>query len=80
LLSLGINSSSRFKLVKIKQVKIYHGTLFVSLLALFEEISHHFIATRTLDGLDFLASLLGIAISNITSSYIHSKQLIRLPD
>ena len=78
LLSFGVNATTRYKLIKITNFKIYLGTLLVFLFALLEELSQYFIPTRSLDIFDLIANIIGISVFTFVSHYFHKKQILKL--
>jgi len=59
-LTLMANLATRGKQMRFKLGSIYWGSLSVLIFVTLEELSQYFVATRTLDLLDYLANLLGI--------------------
>ena len=62
LLTLGVNLSTGNKRVGSGRFRLPAGTLGVLIFVVLEELSQHFIASRTLDAVDLLADLLGIGM------------------
>ncbi len=73
LLTLGVNAVTHFKTVHWRVLKIYRGTLFVSIFVLIEEFSQHFIKTRRLDIMDLSADAAGILLFTLISWFVGSK-------
>ena len=76
-LTLMANLATRGKLMRFKLGSIYWGSLSVLIFVTLEELSQYFVATRTLDLLDYLANLLGILCFTGLSRELMRKTLFR---
>ena len=61
-LTLLTNIACKFRAFKLGQVKVFWGSALVFAFVTVEELSQHFVATRTLDIYDYSADLLGITL------------------
>lgn len=68
-LSFLLNFAFKARSIKLGRWSIYSGTALVVILALFEEFSQHFIATRMFDYFDLLADLTGIFVFALFTRY-----------
>lgn len=68
-LTLGANIGSALRTVRIGPLHVYIGTLGVLLFAVAEEASQYYFPTRTLDGMDLLADVIGIGGATLISCY-----------
>lgn len=66
-LTLFANLASRFRTLSLGGVTLFWGSGAVWLFVTLEEASQHFVETRTLDGLDYLADMLGIVLFTLLS-------------
>lgn len=73
LLTLIANLAFKFKVVNLGKQPIYIGTLLVIIFVTLEELSQHFIPSRTLDIQDLLADSLGISIFTLISFWLNAK-------
>ncbi len=71
MLTLFANLATRCRTLKIKKLSIYWGSLAVWIFVTIEELSQHFLPTRTLDIYDYLADLAGIIIFSGLSSLLN---------
>ena len=62
ILTLFANLATRCRTLKIKKLSIYWGSLAVWIFVTAEELSQHFLPTRSLDIYDYIADLIGIII------------------
>jgi len=76
-LTLMANLATRGKLMRFKLGSIYWGSLSVLIFVTLEELSQYFVATRTLDLLDYFANLLGILCFTGLSRELMRKTLFR---
>ncbi|KZM42173.1 vault protein inter-alpha-trypsin [Marinomonas sp. SBI22] len=76
-LTLMANLATRGKLMRFKLGSIYWESLSVLIFVTLEELSQYFVATRTLDLLDYLANLLGILCFTGLSRELMRKTLFR---
>ncbi|KJZ15233.1 vault protein inter-alpha-trypsin [Marinomonas sp. S3726] len=76
-LTLMANLATRGKQMRFKLGSIYWGSLSVLIFVTLEELSQYFVATRTLDLLDYLANLLGILCFTGLSRELMRKTLFR---
>ncbi len=67
ILTLLINISINFKRIKIRNISIMFGTIFVTSFALVEEFSQYYFPTRTLDITDIIADFIGIFLFTFIS-------------
>ncbi|SFL97616.1 VanZ family protein [Marinobacter zhejiangensis] len=68
LLTLLVNLALELKTIAVtKRVKVYVGTLAVTVFAVAEELSQAWIPSRTLDSLDLAADAIGIALFSLAS-------------
>jgi polysaccharide biosynthesis protein VpsQ len=65
--SLAANFISGFRVLKVKKLGIYWGSLLVILFALVEEISQAYLPNRTFDLMDLLADGLGVLLFSYVS-------------
>lgn len=73
ILTFAFNLASQFKAMSIKNVKLYYGSIVVSMFVIIEEVSQAFIPTRTFDWLDLMADACGIGLFTIASVYTARK-------
>ncbi len=62
-LTLGSNLLTKGKLLSLGSVRMYYGTLFVSLFVTIEEGTQYFIPSRTFDLIDLSADAVGIGVA-----------------
>lgn len=74
LLTLGVNTALKFNTLNFIILRIYVGTLLVTIFVVGEELSQYFIPTRTLDAGDLLADAAGILVFT-TASYLLAAKL-----
>ena len=77
-LTLLANLSCRFGAlnlarIRLPNVNLYWGTLAVWAFVTVEEGSQHFVKTRTFDGLDYVADIIGIGLATFLSAWLHRK-------
>ena len=73
MLTLFANLAAKCRTLKIKGFSIYRGSLAVWVFVTVEELSQHFIPTRTLDIYDYLADLVGIIIFSVFSFLLNRR-------
>ncbi len=73
LLTLTANIAFKFKTILYLNRRIFLGTLLVIIFVIIEELSQHFIPTRTFDIQDLAADSLGIFIFSLFSYWLHTK-------
>lgn len=61
-LTLLANLALRFRVLSVNRLPLYWGTALVTVFVAIEELSQHFIPSRTLDMLDFIADVTGILL------------------
>jgi len=69
-LTLAANMSLKLLHFKISGIKVYWGTMAVTVFVLVEELSQYFIPARTLDIFDLVADFLGIIVFTALSYFI----------
>ncbi len=74
ILTLALNFITNFKCFKLGCIKLYYGTLAVTVFVIFEELSQYYIPNRTLDVYDFLADAVGISLFTLFSYFIAQKR------
>jgi len=74
-LTLGINISTKYKVVRIKNIPIFIGTISVFIFVLIEELSQSFVLTRTMDIDDFYADIIGITVFTIGTYHLKKRQI-----
>lgn len=72
LLALLANVGTRFRITKIFGVRLFTGTLFVSLFMVVEELSQCCFPTRTLDAMDLFADFVGVLSFAALSLYLRA--------
>ena len=77
MLTLLANFASKFKVFKLGNINIFWGTAAVFIFVTAEELSQHFIPTRTLDIYDYLADMAGILSLTWLSSMLAKRNLKR---
>jgi len=70
-LTLGFNIILFFKVYKIGSLKLYYGSIIVSIGVLLEEISQYYIPYRTFSVNDLIADTIGISLFSAISYYVH---------
>jgi VanZ family protein len=70
LLTLAANFVFKLKKITLFSINIYAGSVIVFFFALIEELSQHFIASRTLDANDFIADIIGIVVFSVLTKRI----------
>lgn len=71
LAALGLNLSWRFRTVQCLGLRVYWGTLVVSIFVILEECSQAYIPNRTLDARDLYADAAGIFTFTVLTALIH---------
>ncbi|TKB49171.1 VanZ family protein [Ferrimonas aestuarii] len=61
-LTLLANLALGFRVLSVNRLPLYWGTALVTVFVAIEELSQHFIPSRTLDMLDFIADIIGILL------------------
>lgn len=69
-LALFVNASCRFRSFHLRNIPVYWGTAVVWLFVSAEEASQYFVDTRTLDGLDYMADMIGIGLATLLSAQL----------
>lgn len=69
-LAFCLNLASTFRTINRGCFSIYQGSLVVLLFVTLEELSQAFIPQRTLDGMDYLASVMGIVLFSILTFFV----------
>ena len=77
MLPLFANLAIGCRTLKIKQLSIYWGSLAVWIFVTIEELSQHFLPTRTLDIYDYLADLMGIVIFSYLAFLLNRRFSLR---
>ena len=77
MLTLLANLATKFKVFKLGKIKIFWGSAIVFVFVTFEELSQHFLPTRTLDIFDYTADMLGILLFTWLSSIIAKRNLAK---
>lgn len=77
-LTLFANMTCRFRGLDLARIRLpnrnlYWGTLAVWAFVTLEEGSQHFVETRTLDGLDYVADMIGIVLATLLSVQLQRK-------
>ncbi len=67
LLTFLANLSFQYKSFTLKKIKLYKGSVIVLIFVTLEELSQHFVASRTLDIFDYGADLIGISLATLLS-------------
>ncbi len=75
-LTLGVNFAFKLKKIEFAIVSVYMGSFLVLSFALLEELSQYFISSRSLDTIDFLADLAGIATFGLITKTLHNSRSI----
>ena len=73
LLTLFINLAFKFKTKNVAGRPIYLAVLIVSTFVILEELSQHFVESRTLDFVDLIADFAGIAVFSAISAWLCKK-------
>ena len=73
LLTLFINLAFKFKTMNVSGRPIYLAVLIVSTFVILEELSQHFVESRTLDFVDLIADFAGIAVFSAFSAWLCKK-------
>lgn len=73
ILSLAMNLVLKLKVMSIYVFKIYYGAVVVLFIVMIEEVSQHFVVSRTLDLMDFLASVAGILVFTTLGHFIYKR-------
>ena len=76
-LTLGANLSFKFQQLSVGIISVYWGTFLVIVFSLIEELSQHFIPTRTLDTLDILADVVGISVFTAISALLNKNGITK---
>lgn len=76
-LTLLANIALKFKVFRLGAIKVFWGTAAVLVFVTVEELSQHFIPTRTLDIYDYTADIIGILIFTWLSGILAKKSLIK---
>jgi len=76
LLALGSNITMKFRIVRMRSVSLYIGTICVSLFVVIEELSQYFFPTRSLDVQDLYADAVGITLATIASYYLSGNKFV----
>lgn len=76
LLTLLANFAFQCKSFSFKNFQIYKGTTLVLIFVTMEELSQHFVASRTLDIFDYGADLIGISLATLFS-WIFNRYLFK---
>ena len=77
MLTLLANFASKFKVFKLGKVNVFWGTAAVFVFVTLEELSQHFMPTRTLDIYDYTADMIGILLFTWLSSTLAKINLTR---
>lgn len=77
LLTLTANFASKFKTLSIGRVNLFWGSVAVFVFVSIEELSQHFMPTRSLDIYDFTADFIGILLFTWLSANLSKRNLIR---
>ncbi|ALO42743.1 VanZ family protein [Pseudoalteromonas phenolica] len=77
MLTLLANFASKFKVFKLGKVNVFWGTAAVVVFVTLEELSQHFMPTRTLDIYDYTADMIGILLFTWLSSTLAKINLTR---
>ncbi|WP_226669191.1 VanZ family protein [Microbulbifer aggregans] len=75
ILTLLANFASKFKVFKLGKINVFWGTSAVFVFVTVEELSQHFMPTRTLDIYDYTADMVGILFFTWLSSIFAKKEL-----
>lgn len=76
-LTLLANFASKFKVFKLGKINVYWGSAAVIVFVTIEELSQHFMPTRTLDIFDYIADMVGILLFTWLSSILAKRNLTR---
>lgn len=76
-LTLLANFASKFKVFKLGKINVYWGSVAVFVFVTIEELSQHFVSTRTLDVFDYIADMVGILLFTWLSSILAKRNLTR---
>ena len=76
-LTLLANFASKFKTFKLGKLNVYWGSVAVLVFVTIEELSQHFMPTRTLDIYDYIADMAGILLFTWLSVILAKKNLTR---
>lgn len=63
--------ASNFRHFTLGNITIYYAAAAVMSFSLVEEISQLFIQSRTFDGMDLLADVIGITIASVLAAFVH---------
>lgn len=77
MLALAMNLVFRLKLLNVNTFRVYWGTAVVLVFVSIEELSQYFIPGRTLDPMDFMASVAGILLFTSLGHVVHKNQSYR---
>ncbi|MGB0897986.1 MAG: VanZ family protein [Psychrobium sp.] len=77
ILTLFANLATRCRTFKMKKFSIYWGSFSVWIFVTIEELSQHFLPTRTLDIYDYIADLIGIIIFSCLAFLLNSRFNLR---
>ena len=72
ILTLGVNFALKLKTLIFRSYKLYFGSILVLCFAATEELSQYFIPNRTLDSIDFIADISGIAFFSLLTKLINN--------
>ncbi len=72
-LTLGLNVALKYKMFNLKQRGIYCGSTIVGIVVLLEELSQHFLPSRTFDLIDLGADIAGILMFSVISYILSSR-------
>jgi len=75
LLTLAVIIVTRFNTITLRSSRLFIGTVIVSLFVVSEELSQHFISSRTLDVADLLADGIGIVTFTMLAQYMNKGQM-----
>ncbi|MCF6458594.1 VanZ family protein [Pseudoalteromonas sp. MMG024] len=76
-LTLLANLATKFKVFKLGKIKIFCGSAIVFVFVTFEELSQHFLPTRTFDIFDYAADMLGILLFTWLSYILAKRNLTK---
>lgn len=73
-LTLGANFAFKLRYLAFSSLHVYVGSMTVFIFVILEELSQHFVTSRTLDATDLLADFVGIIVfSLLTKVMVHNK-------
>jgi len=74
LLAFSLNAATNYKHWQFGSVPLYLGSVSVSIFVFVEELSQHFIPSRTMDLNDLLADAVGILFFTLLSRFLHRRK------